>query len=118
LPGIGPNMSIKVEWDNNEQRNPILVTFESAEAWDAIEEGYKAVYTLMENSVAQVDVIIDVRSAPGPVKPAALIALTRAYLSAPSNAGGCVLLGAAPATHAPISSCDLVIALASVLVAN
>jgi hypothetical protein len=98
-------MSIKVEWDNNEQRNTILVTFESAEAWDAIEEGYKAVYALMENGAAQVDVIIDVRSAPGPVKPAALIALTRAYLSAPGNAGGCVLLGAAPMTRSIAENC-------------
>jgi hypothetical protein len=92
-------MSIKVQWDNPEQRSTILVTFESPEAWEAIDEGYKAVYALMDKGASQVDVIIDVRRAPGPVKPAAFVALTRAYLSAPRNAGGCILLGAAPMTR-------------------
>jgi hypothetical protein len=92
-------MSISVNWDNDESRSIIRVTLDAPEAWDAIEEGYRAVYALMEQGGAKVDVIIDVRDAPGPGKPTSFIALVRAYLNAPSNAGTCVLIGASPVTR-------------------
>jgi hypothetical protein len=87
-------MNIQVTWDNSDQQNTIRVTLNNADAWSEIEDAYKAVYAMMDNAGQWVDVIIDVTDAPGPAKPAAFIALVRAYLNAPSNAGACVLIGA------------------------
>jgi hypothetical protein len=91
-------MNVAVNWDNN-QHSTILITLQTPEAWDEIEEAYQAVYALMHSATASVDLIIDVRDAPGPGKPAAFISLMRAYLNAPSNAASCILIGASQMTR-------------------